>query len=168
MLGFQAIFTAMWCIFTIVGLRRILRSKWVVGISAIIAFTLLADRDIFMDAPGVLWVNVAVALIVASVLAALAVRMGLLATAACFVASFALGTTPWTFDPSAWYCRPRHSHSPFLPALRRLPATPRALNRPANAAAGAFIGRLFRLKAEATNGSTWHVISFRFQRVSSA
>jgi hypothetical protein len=106
MIGFQAIFTAMWCIFTIVGLRRLLRSKWVVGISAVVVFALLADRDIFMDAPGVLWLNLAVALVVASLLAALAVRMGLLATAACFVASFALGATPWTFDPSAWYFPP--------------------------------------------------------------
>jgi hypothetical protein len=105
-LGFQAIFTAMWCIFTIVGLRRILKSRWVIGISAIVVFALIADRDVFIDAPGVLWLNIAIALIVAAVVAALAVRMGLLATAACFVSSFALGATPWTFDPSAWYFPP--------------------------------------------------------------
>lgn len=105
-IGFQAIYTAMWCIFTIVGLRRVLRSKWIVAIGAVVVFALLADREVFIDAPGVLWLNIAIALIVAAVIAALAVRMGLLATAACFVASFALGATPWTFDPSAWYFPP--------------------------------------------------------------
>ena len=141
----------MWCIFTIVGLRRILRSKWVVGISAIVAFTLLADRDIFMDAPGVLWVNVAVALIVASVLAALAVRMGLLATAACFVASFALGTTPWTFDPSAWYFPPAALAFAILASLAAFAGyAARTETVPPMRPPGASIGRSFRLKAEDT------------------
>ncbi|MEN3338162.1 MAG: eukaryotic-like serine/threonine-protein kinase [Acidobacteriota bacterium] len=116
-LAFQAVYTAMWCIFTIVGLRRMLRSKWIVAIGAVLVFALLAGRDVFIDAPGVLWLNVCIALVVAAVIAALAVRMGLLATAACFVASFALGATPWTFDLSAWYFPPAALAFAILAAL---------------------------------------------------
>jgi serine/threonine-protein kinase len=104
--GFQAVFTAMWCIFAIVGLKRLLKSMWLVGIASAVAFTLIAGRDIFIGAPGHMWLNVVVALLVLSVLTIVAVRVGLLATSACFVASFLISATPWTFDPGAWYFPP--------------------------------------------------------------
>jgi hypothetical protein len=107
--GFQAVFTAMWCIFAIVGLKRLLKRMWLVGIASAVAFTLIAGRDIFIGAPGHMWLNVIVALLVLSVLTIVAVRVGLLATSACFVASFLISATPWTFDPGAWYFPPSAS-----------------------------------------------------------
>ncbi|MEO8520093.1 MAG: protein kinase [Acidobacteriota bacterium] len=100
---FQSIFSAMWCIFAIVGLKRLLKRMWVVATVATVLFAFLAARDVFVDAPGLTWVNVTTAFIVVGIIATLAVRMGLLATAACFFASYALSNTPWTFDPGAWY-----------------------------------------------------------------
>lgn len=93
----------MWCIFAIVGLKRVLKRMWVVATAATVLFAFLAARDVFVDAPGLTWVNVITAFVVVGIIAALAVRMGLLATAACFFASYALSATPWTFDPGAWY-----------------------------------------------------------------
>ena len=114
---FQAIFSAMWCIFTIVGLKRLLKRMWLAGIAATVLFMFIAARGLFVDTPGILWINVAVALMVAGIIAALAVRMGLLATAACFFASFAISATPWTLDTGTWYSPPAALAFAILAAL---------------------------------------------------
>jgi hypothetical protein len=117
LMAFQAIFSSMWCIFTIVGLKRLLKRMWLVGIAATVLFVFIAGRGLFVDTSGILWINVAVALMVTGIIAALAVRMGLLATAACFFASFALSATPWTFDTGAWYFPPAALAFAILAAL---------------------------------------------------
>jgi serine/threonine-protein kinase len=105
-MAFQAIFSAMWCIFTIVGLKRLMQRMWLAGIIAVGILAFILARNVFVDTPGFLWVNVTVALMAVGAIATLAVRMGLLATAACFFASDAIAATPWTFDTSAWYFTP--------------------------------------------------------------
>ena len=106
LMSFQAIFTAMAYIFSIVGLKRLLKRLWLVWIAATLLLAFIIGRDLFVDAPGILWVNVAVAFLMVGTIAMLAVRMGLLATAACFFVNTAIGSTPWTFDTSAWYFPP--------------------------------------------------------------
>jgi hypothetical protein len=54
LLVFQTVFNAMWCILTIVGLMRLFKKLWIVGIAATVAFTFLAARALFIDAPGLL------------------------------------------------------------------------------------------------------------------
>jgi hypothetical protein len=105
-MAFQAVFTAMACIFSIVGLKRVLKRLGLVWIAATLLLAFIIGRDLFVDARGILWINVAVALLMVGTIATLAVRMGLLATAACFFVSTAIGATPWTFDTSAWYFTP--------------------------------------------------------------
>jgi protein kinase-like protein len=104
--AFQAVFNAMWCIFAIVGLKRLLKRMWIVGIAATLLFMFITARDLFVDAPGFAVVNVTITLIVVGIIITLAVRLGLLATAALFFASYAVSATPWTFDPGAWYFPP--------------------------------------------------------------
>ena len=103
LVAFQSVFNAMWCIFTIVGLKRLLKHEWLVGVAAVLVFTFLAGRGLFANAPGQTWINVVVAVLVVGVLTAVAIRGGLLATAACFLATFVISATPWTFDTAAWY-----------------------------------------------------------------
>jgi hypothetical protein len=103
LLVFQAVFNAMWFILTIVGLKRLFKRMWIVGVAATVVFTFLAARNLFVDAPGILWINVSVALIVVGVITVLAIGVGPLATVLAFVATFALTATPWSFDTSAWY-----------------------------------------------------------------
>ena len=74
-----------------------------VGVAATLVFIFLAGRDLFVGAPGQSWLNVSVAIAVVGILTVLAIRVGLLATTACFFANFVISGTPWTFDPSAWY-----------------------------------------------------------------
>jgi serine/threonine-protein kinase len=100
---FQTVFNSMWFILTIVGLKRLFRRMWIVGIAATAAFTFLAARDLFIDAPGLLSINFTIAFIVVGILTVLAIHVGLLATVLAFAAVFALTATPWTFDTSAWY-----------------------------------------------------------------
>jgi serine/threonine-protein kinase len=115
--AFQAVFSAMWCIFAIVGLKRLLGRMWLVGAVATLAFTFLASRDLFVGAPGQAWINFAVAVAVVSVLAVVAIRVGLLATAASFLASFVISATPWTFDTGAWYFPPSAAALVFICGL---------------------------------------------------
>ena len=103
LLVFQTVFNAMWFNLTIVGLKRLFKRMWVVGIAATIAFTFLAARDLFVDAPGELWINVAIAVIVVGIITVLIIRVGLLATVLAFGSTFAITATPWSFDTSAWY-----------------------------------------------------------------
>jgi serine/threonine-protein kinase len=102
-LGSQAVFTAMWCIFTIVGLKRLLKREWLGGLAATAVFTVIAGREIFAGAPGAWWLNLLLAAAVLGVLTVVAIRVGLLAAVACFVASYMISATPWTFDPGAWF-----------------------------------------------------------------
>ncbi|HMF61623.1 MAG TPA: serine/threonine-protein kinase [Vicinamibacterales bacterium] len=106
LIAFQSVFNAMACIFTIVGLKRLLNRPSFVWIAATTLLAFILGRDLFLDAPGILWVNVALTFLWVGTIAMLAVRMGLLATAACFFANAAIGSTPWTFDTSAWYFTP--------------------------------------------------------------
>ena len=99
---FQTVFNAMWFILTIVGLTRLFKRMWVVGLAATVVFTFLAARDFFVDAPGVLWINFTIAFIVVGIITMLAIRVGLLATVMAFCSTFVLTATPWSFDTSAW------------------------------------------------------------------
>ena len=103
LLVFQTVFNAMWCILTIVGLMRLFKKLWIVGIAATVAFTFLAARELFIDAPGLLWINLLIAFTVVAVITVLAIHVGLLATVVAFAVSFTLTATPWTFDSTAWY-----------------------------------------------------------------
>ena len=103
LLAFQAMFNAMWCIFAIVGLMRLLKRMWLVGIAASVLFAFIAANDIFIGASGATWINFLVALAVVGIIISVAIRVGLLATAAAFLASFVVSATPWTFDSTDWY-----------------------------------------------------------------
>ncbi len=103
LLVFQTVFNAMWCILTIVGLMRLFKKLWIVGTAATVAFTFLAARELFIDAPGLLSINLLIAFTVVAVITVLAIHVGLLATVVAFAVSFTLTATPWTFDSTAWY-----------------------------------------------------------------
>jgi hypothetical protein len=79
---------------------------WLVGVAATVVFTFLAARGVFVGAPGHAWINVATAVVVVGILTVVAVRIGLLATTACFLATSVISAMPWTFDTSAWYFPP--------------------------------------------------------------
>ena len=89
LLVFQTVFNAMWFILTIVGLKRLFKRMWIVGIAATVVFTFLAARGLFVDAPGVLWINIAIAVIVVGIITVLAIHVGLLATVLAFGSTFA-------------------------------------------------------------------------------
>ena len=103
LLAFQAVFSAMWCVLTIVGLKRLIGRMWMVGVAATLVFVFLAARDLFVGAPGHAWLNLVIAVAVVGILTVLAIRVGLLATTACFFTNYVISATPWTFDASAWY-----------------------------------------------------------------
>ena len=117
LVGFQAVFSAMWCIFAIVGLKRLFGRTPIVFVLAVIAFTFIEARDLYIGAPGHPWINFTVALTVFAVLASVATRIGLLATSAAFLASFVIAETPWTFDSNAWYFAPSTTALLFLLGL---------------------------------------------------
>ncbi len=117
LVGFQAVFSAMWCIFAIVGLKRLFGRTPLVFVLAVIAFTFIEARDLYIGAPGHPWINFTVALTVFAVLASVATRIGLLATSAAFLASFVISETPWTFDSNAWYFAPSTTALLFLLSL---------------------------------------------------
>jgi hypothetical protein len=62
-------------------------------------------------------VNLVVAFAAVGIITALAFRMGLLATAACFFATNTLSNVPWTFDSNAWYFAPSAATFIILAAL---------------------------------------------------
>jgi hypothetical protein len=103
LLVFQTVFNSMWFILTIVGLKRLFKRLWIVGIAATVVFTFLAARGLFVEAPGLLWINMAMAFIVVGILTVLAIHVGLLAMVFAFGSTFVLTATPWSFDTSAWY-----------------------------------------------------------------
>jgi serine/threonine-protein kinase len=102
-LGFQSMFAAMWCVLAIVGLQRVLRRLWLVGIVVTVALTLLLARGLFVDQPGFEWVNLSSAMLVVGLIVAIAIHAGLLAAAAALCATNLISAVPWTLDSSAWY-----------------------------------------------------------------
>ena len=100
---FQAVFSAMWCILAIAGLKRLLKKKWLVGVVATSLLTLVAGRNLFIGAPGIPWVNLVSAFLIVGVIAVLAIRAGLLSTAMALFATYVLSSMPWTLDTGAWY-----------------------------------------------------------------
>jgi serine/threonine-protein kinase len=117
LVGFQAMFSAMWCIFAIVGLKRLLGRTSLVFVAAVNLFTFIEARDLFVGAPGYATINILVAFAVVATLTIVALRVGLLATAAGFLSSFVLSATPWTFDSTAWYFAPSMTALLFLGGL---------------------------------------------------
>ena len=59
LLAFQATFNAMWCVFAIVGLKRLLKRMWLVAVTASLFFTLVAASGIYTDQPGFFWLHFA-------------------------------------------------------------------------------------------------------------
>jgi hypothetical protein len=100
--AFQATFNAMWCIFAIVGLKRLLKRMWLVAIAASLFFTFVAASGMYTDQPGFLWLNFATAVAVVSVIIVMAIRFGLLAAAATFLVTLWTTNIPWTTATDRW------------------------------------------------------------------
>jgi serine/threonine-protein kinase len=100
--GFQAMFNAMWCVFAIVGLKRLLKNMWLVSAVASIVFTLVAAGDLYTDQPGSFWVHFAFAIGVVAVIVLMATRFGLLAVAVTFLVTLWSSAVPWTLDSNRW------------------------------------------------------------------
>lgn len=49
----------MWCVFAIVGLKRLLKRMRLVAITASVFFTIVAASGLYTDQPGFLWLHVA-------------------------------------------------------------------------------------------------------------
>ena len=92
----------MWCIFALVGLKRLLKRKWLVAVAASLFFTLVAASGIYTNQPGFFWLHFVLALTVVGILIVVAIRFGLLSTAAAFlVANWTTGV-PWTLATDRW------------------------------------------------------------------
>jgi serine/threonine-protein kinase len=101
-LTFQAVFNAMWCVFAIVVIKRLLRQTWLVAAAASAFFTFVAAGDIFVGQPGHLWFNFLVATAIVSVIVGLALRVGLMAAATTFVVVYWTTNMPWTLETGRW------------------------------------------------------------------
>jgi serine/threonine-protein kinase len=101
--GFQSVFAAMWCILGIVALKRVLKRMWLVGIVATVLLTAVIGRNLFVDVQGIFWVNALTAALVVGLIVLLAIRTGLLATAAALLATNLYTFMPWTLDTSSWF-----------------------------------------------------------------
>ena len=103
-IGFQSMFRRDVVVpFALVGLKRVLQRMWLVGIVATVALTLLLARDLFVDQPGLEWVNLTSAFLVVGLIVAIATHAGLLAAAVALCATNLISAVPWTLDSSAWY-----------------------------------------------------------------
>jgi hypothetical protein len=102
LLAFQATFNAMWCVFAIVGLMRLLKRKWLVAVTASLFFTLVAASEIYTDQPGFFWLNFATAVVVVSVIIVMAIRFGLLAAVMTFLVTLWTTNVPWTTATDRW------------------------------------------------------------------
>jgi serine/threonine-protein kinase len=102
LLAYQSAFNAMWCIFTLVGLKRLLKRMWLVAIIASLFFTFVAASSIYTDQAGFFWLHFVLALSVVSVLMLVAIRFGLLSTAAAFIVTNWATGVPWTLDTDRW------------------------------------------------------------------
>jgi hypothetical protein len=102
-LGFQSMFAAMWCVLGLLGLKRLLKHRWLVGIVGTVALTLLLARGLFIDSQGIAWVNVVSAFIVVGAIVVVAIQAGLLAAAATLFFTNFFTAMPWSLDSNAWY-----------------------------------------------------------------
>jgi serine/threonine-protein kinase len=100
--SFQAMFNAMWCIFSIVGLKRLLKRMWLVAIAASLFFTLVAASGLYTDQPGFFWMHFALALGVVGLIILMAIRFGLLATVVTFLVTNWTSAVPWTIATDRW------------------------------------------------------------------
>jgi serine/threonine-protein kinase len=100
--AFQATFNAMWCVFAIVGLKRLLKRMWLVAIAASLFFTFVAASGMYTDQPGSFWLNFATAVAVVGVIIVMAIRFGLLAAAATFLVTLWTTNIPWTTATDRW------------------------------------------------------------------
>ncbi len=100
--GFQAIFNAMWCVFAIVGLKRLLTNMWLVAAVASLFFTLVAAGDLYTDKPGSFWVHFLFAVLVVAVIVLMATRFGLLSVAVTFLITNWCSSVPWTLQTDRW------------------------------------------------------------------
>ena len=101
-LSFQSVFNAMWCVFAIVVIKRLLRQVWLVAAAASLLFTFVASGQIFVGQPGHLWLNFLIAAAIVSVIVGLALRVGLLAAVATFVTVNWTTHMPWTIETGRW------------------------------------------------------------------
>ncbi len=60
-------------------------------------------RDLFVDQPGLEWVNLTSAFLVVGLIVAIAIHAGLLAAAVALCATNLISAMPWTLDSGAWY-----------------------------------------------------------------
>ena len=98
----QSIFNAMWCVFAIVGLKRVLKRMWLVAVVGSLFFTVVAASGLYTDQPGFFWMHFALALTVVGVIIVMAIRFGLLAAVVTFlVANWTTGV-PWTIATDRW------------------------------------------------------------------
>jgi hypothetical protein len=98
----QSIFNAMWCVFAIVGLKRVLKRMWLVAIVGSLFFTVVAASGLYTDQPGFFWLHFALALTAVGVIIVMAIRFGLLAAVVTFlVANWTTGV-PWTTAADRW------------------------------------------------------------------
>lgn len=74
--AFQTTFNAMWCVFAIVGLKRLLKNAWLVGIAASLFFTVVAASGLYTDQAGVFGPHFALAVAVVSVIVGMTIRFG--------------------------------------------------------------------------------------------
>jgi serine/threonine-protein kinase len=100
--AFQSVFNAMWCVFAIVALKRILKRMWLVGIAASLFFTLVAASSIYADQPGFFWLHFGIAIAAVAVIIVMAIRFGLLATVATFLVTHWTSGIPWTMATNRW------------------------------------------------------------------
>jgi hypothetical protein len=100
--AYYSVFNAAWCIFAIVGFKRLLKRMWRVAIFASLFFTLVAASSLHTDQPGVLWMHVALAVTIVAVIILLAIHYGLLATAVAFLVTNWTLSVPWTIASDRW------------------------------------------------------------------
>ena len=100
--AFQAMFNAMWCVFAVVGLRRLLKRPWLVAVTATLFLTVVAASGLYADQPGASWLHVAIAVAVVSVIVLMATRFGLLATVLTFLVTLWTSNIPWTTATNRW------------------------------------------------------------------
>jgi len=101
-IAFQAVFNAMWCVFAIVGLQRLLKRMWLVAITASLFFTFVAASGLYTDQPGFFWLHFATAVVVVGVIIVMAIRFGLLATVMAFLVTHWTSHIPWTTNFGRW------------------------------------------------------------------
>jgi hypothetical protein len=98
---FNAVLNALFTVFGLVLLKLIVRREWAAVIVAILFFTFTNLRGLSDTGPKVF--NVAVLMLVLTILVIAAQRLGLLAMAVLYFVNFVLSNAPLTFDVSKWF-----------------------------------------------------------------